>query len=103
MLSDRTLAYGEEVTTALLGADALAHVDGGADDDGLVVVNMAPQHQPERFASYAAARERFEGLRLAAAGLPEPDRALYYGQLCDSTLAFLRWREAGLPFEEQLA
>src|SRR5579859_1285882 len=100
MLDDRTLAFGEDVTAALLGADALGRVAGGAADDGLVVVNMAPQHRPQRFASYSQARERFEGLRLAATGLPEPDRALYYGQLCQSTLAFLCWREAGLPFEE---
>ncbi len=102
MLDDRTLAFGEEITTALLGVDALIRVAGGDHDDGLIVVNMSTTHQPEHFASYAEARQRFADLRLIASALPEPDRALYYGQLCESTLACLRWRESGLSFEEQL-
>src|SRR5579875_2411908 len=87
---------------ALLGVDALCRMGGGEDDDGLVVVNMSTAHRPERFADYAAARLRFAELQRRSDGLPEPDRALYYRQLCGSTLALLRWRESGLPFEEQI-
>jgi hypothetical protein len=64
MLSDRTLAYAEKVTTALLGVDAFYRTECG-DEEGLVVLNMA-------------------------AGLPETDRQRYYDQLCHSTLAFIQ-------------
>ena len=103
MLQDRTLAYGEEVTPALLGVDALSRQKGGEEDDGLIVVTMTTTHQPHFFASFEEARECFTELRHGAAALPEPDRALYYQQLCDSTLAFLRWQQAGLSLGEQLA
>jgi hypothetical protein len=103
VLSDKTMAYGEQVTTALLGVDALYRAESG-DEEGIVVVNMAAQtHQPEAFDSYAEARTRFQELRTLAAGLPEPDRRRYYDQLCHSTLAVIRWREGDLPFAEQLA
>jgi hypothetical protein len=103
VLSDKTMAYGEQVTTALLGVDALYRAESG-DEEGIVVVNMAARtHQPEALDSYAAARTRFQELRAQAAGLPEPDRRRYYDQLCHSTLAVIRWREGGLPFTEQLA
>ena len=36
MLSDASLAYAEELTTALLGVDALYRAESG-DQDGLVV------------------------------------------------------------------
>jgi len=103
-LSDATLAYAEDVTRALLGVDALYRAEGeaGGSDDGLVVVNMAPDHRPELFADYAAARARVEELERSAASLPEPDRRTYYGQLCGSTRALIQWRAAGLPFTEQL-
>ena len=42
MLSDKTMAYGEPVTTALLGVDALYRAESG-DEEGIVVVNMAAQ------------------------------------------------------------
>jgi hypothetical protein len=103
MLSDKTMAYGEQVTTALLGVDALYRAESG-DEEGIVVVNMgAHSHQPEAFDSYAVARVRFEELRTLAAGLPEPNRRRYYDQLCHSTLAVIRWREEDLPFTAQLS
>jgi hypothetical protein len=103
MLSDKTLAYAEQFTTALLGIDSLYRQESG-DKEGLVVVNMsAGQHQPESFADYAAARERFSELKALASGLSESDRRLYYSQACDSTLAFIRWRLGELPFIDQLS
>ncbi|MDH5315657.1 MAG: hypothetical protein OEW44_04195 [Gemmatimonadota bacterium] len=103
MLSDRTLAYARHVTTALLGVDALYRADSG-DEDGLAVLNMdtAGEFAAETFGSWQAARERFTELRLEAGGLPEPDRRVYYDQLAQSTLAFVEWRQHGLPFEAQL-
>ena len=103
MLSDQTIAYGEQITPALLGMDALYRKESG-EQEGLVVVNMdAGRHTPEQFEGYAAARQRFSALRQDAAGLAEADRRLYYDQLCRSTLAFMQWREQGLPFVEQLS
>jgi len=104
MLSDATLTYGEDMARALLGVDALYRslAAEGEEDDGLVVVNMAPDHQPEAFAAYAEARERLTELARRAETLPEPDRRIYYDQLCGSTLALLEWRERGLAFTDQL-
>jgi len=110
MLSDATLAYGEDFTRALLGVDALyiaeQAVRGAVPDvlaDRLVVLNMSTTHDPEPFGEYADAQVRFTALRDRAATLPEPDRRRYYDQCCASTLAFIRWRAAGLPFTEQVA
>jgi hypothetical protein len=100
-LSDATMAYGELITPALLGVDALFRAEG--DEDGLAVLNMSTTHQPEPFADYAAAIERFGELRQPAAGLPEADRRRYYDQLCGSTIAFCRWRLGQLSFGEQLS
>jgi hypothetical protein len=120
MLSDATLRYAEELTTALLGADALyAREQEGklppaepgsteaagalwAGRERLIVLNMSQTHQPEPFADYAEARERFIELHERAATLPEPDRRRYYAQCCHSTIAFTRWREGALPFTGQI-
>ena len=102
MLSDKTLAYAEEATTAILGVDALYRRESG-DEEGLVVLDMSGQHKPELFDSYQDARARFEGLKARAADLPEPDRALYYRQFCESTLNFMTWREGGLSLEDQIS
>ena len=102
MLSDKTLAYAEEATTAILGVDALYRRESG-DEDGLAVLDMSGQHKPELFGSYQDARARFEGLKARAADLPEPDRALYYRQFCESTLNFMTWREGNLSFEDQIS
>jgi hypothetical protein len=103
MLSDATLAYGEAVTTALLGVDALYRAES-KDEEGLVVLNMAAaSHVPTPFGNYMEAMETFSNLSVAAKELPEVDRRCYYEQLCHSTLAFIKWRTDGLPFESQLA
>jgi len=102
MLSDTTLAYAEELTTALLGVDALYRAESG-DDDGIVVLNMSTTHQPMAFASYEDARAHFVELERRAAALPEPDRQLYYAQACQSTLAVISWRRGDLPFTGQIA
>ena len=102
MLSHATLAYAEELTTALLGVDALYRAESG-DQDGLVVLNMSTSHQPEQFGSYDDARTRFGDLERRAAELPEPDRQMYYAQACRSTLAVISWRRGELPFTGQIA
>lgn len=102
MLSDATLAYAESLTPALLGVDALCRSSGGEGDDGLVVVNMSHRHHALAMADYAEARAQFVDLRQGASVLPEPDRRVYYRQVCDSTIALLDWHERGLPLEEQI-
>ncbi len=103
MLSDQTLSYAEGITTALLGVDRYYRQESG-DEEGLVVLNMASStHQPEIFGSYDEASQRFIQLRTAATNLPEPDRRRYYDQVCNSTLAFIQWRQTGLPFSSQLS
>ena len=86
MLSDATLAYGEDAARALLGIDAVYRAEA-KDGEGRAGLNMSTTHEPERFAGYDDARARFTELRERAASLPEEDRRLYYRQLCDSTLA----------------
>ncbi|MGH2411193.1 MAG: hypothetical protein ACRDGS_12605, partial [Chloroflexota bacterium] len=89
MLSDATLSYAEEVTAALLGADALLRTPDSDEDARLFVVNMAPHIHPALFSGLDAAEARFRDLQAASARLPEPDRQLYYQQLCGSTLAIV--------------
>jgi hypothetical protein len=103
MFSDTTMAYAEELTSALLGVDALYRAEQDGDGDGLVVLNMSTTHQPEPFGAYAAAQVRFAELERRAGGLPEPDRQLYYRQVCGSTQAFIRWRAGDLPFDGQIS
>lgn len=103
MLSDATLAYGRQAAGALLGVDALYRRESG-DEDGLVVLNMAgPELAPADYADYAQAAAAWTELDRCAGDLPEPDRRLYYHQLCVSTLAFIQWRTEGLPFAAQLS
>lgn len=89
--------------TALLGVDALYRKESG-DREGLAVVNLdlAKKYTADSFASYADAVRCFEELRADAHRLSEPDRRVYYGALCHSTLAFITWRRSGLPFIEQI-
>jgi hypothetical protein len=102
-MDEATLAFGAAATRALLGVDALYRAESG-DGEGLAVLNMDREgaFPAEPLASYEAARARFSALREEAAGLTEPDRRRYYDRFCHSTLAFIRWRMAGLPFETQL-
>ncbi len=103
-LSDAALTFGREVMTALLGLDQLYRRESG-DEDGLAVLNLDQDHEftGDAFESYRVAAGRFADLRLRAVRLPEPDRRVYYDDLCHSTLAFIAWREQGLSFERQLA
>ena len=103
MLTEGTLAYGRRVMTALLGLDALYRAESD-DGDGLAVLNLdtAGEFVPDGFADYAEARRSFAQLRAEASKLAEADRRLYYDELCRSTLAFIRWRQEGLPFTAQL-
>lgn len=102
-LSDRTLDFGREVVTAILGVDRLYREESG-DETGLAVLNMDTDgvFSPDPFEGYADAAERWHGIGAAADSLPEPDRRTYYAQLADATLAFIRWRSGGLDFESQL-
>ncbi|HET9661669.1 MAG TPA: hypothetical protein VFP05_15150, partial [Thermomicrobiales bacterium] len=109
MLSDTTMEYGEQLTSALLGLDALyAEEQGITEDDGnhierLVVLNMSKSHKPEQFSDYADAIDRFQSLQGEAAGLAEPDRQIYYGETSASAVAFAMWRSSGLDFKDQLS
>lgn len=103
MLSDLTLSYAEGVTSSLLGLDALYRTENDNDQDGLVVLDMSTDHVPEHFESYDAATARFTALKEHAGSLPEPDRKLYYRQLCESKLAFITWRQDRVPFENQIS
>ncbi len=102
-LSSRTLGYGREVMRAILGVDSLYRTESG-DETGLAVLNMDTEGEfpPEEYSSYEVAAERWSGLRADSEGLPEADRRVYYRQLAESTLSFIRWRREGLGFEAQL-
>jgi hypothetical protein len=102
-MDDRTLSYGESVTGALLGVDALYRRESG-DAEGLVVLNMDTdgRYPPETFEEYRDADRRFAALHRESRSLPDADRRVYYDQVCRSTRAFIAWRDGGLPFEAQL-
>lgn len=109
-LSEATFRFGEALTRALLGLDALyANEQGkdrrgqGGDIERLVVLDMSRGFTPDPFGDYAQAIERFTVLRAEAEVLPAPDRRLYYRQTCDSAIAFASWRLDGLPFPDQIA
>lgn len=102
-LGKDTLAFGRRVMTALLGVDALYRKES-SDGEGLAVVNLdiERRYAADAFAGYGEATRCFEELRADARALLEPDRRVYYDDLCRSTLAFIAWRRAGLPFLEQI-
>jgi len=104
VLSDRTLAYGEDALRALRGIDELYRSESG-DTVGLAVLDLDTQRAfaAEHLPDYEEAREVFTFLRQESEGLPEPDRRTYYDQLCRSTLAFIEWRERGLEFETRVS
>jgi hypothetical protein len=103
MSNDRGLACGLRLARALLGVDALYRADSG-DADGLVVLNMDSDEAiaRENFASYADAVATLADVEAEAASLAEPDRRLYYSQVCRSTMAFIAWRTNGLDFTTRL-
>jgi hypothetical protein len=109
MFSDATMCFGESLTTALLGLDALFALEqskpatsSGGDIERLVVLNLSPTHEPDGVSSYADSADRFAELKREAESLPEPDRRLYYDQTCTSALAFITWRTAGLDLQQQI-
>lgn len=104
MPSERTLALGRRIACGLLGVDALYRATSD-DGDGLVVLNLdrTARLVPERYGTWDDACEAFADLREHAALLSEPDRRVYYDQVCSSTLAFITWRAVGLPFESQIS
>jgi hypothetical protein len=103
LLSNETMDFGKDLTTALLGLDRLYRAENPGDDAGLVVLDMSFDHQPEAFSDYDDATVRFTELKAQSSGLPEPDRRMYFQQVCDSKLAFIRWRQGTLEFREQIA
>ena len=64
---------------------------------------MSKSHKPAPFDGYAGAIDRFQTLQAEAAGLPEPDRQVYYRETCGSAIAFATWRSSGLDFKDQLS
>lgn len=102
-LSQETLAYGRAFAGALLGLDALYREESG-DETGLACLNMDREgrYPAEVLPDYASAAERFHELDARAHALPEPDRQRYYHDQCRSSLAFIEWREKGLPLAHQL-
>jgi len=103
MLSNQTIEYSKRLAPVILAVDALYTAETG-ETEGLVVQKLktAETYSPAPFKNYAEAREALVVLRAEAAGLPESDRRVYYDQMCHSLLAFVTWREKGLPFAEQL-
>ena len=102
-LDAATLEYGERLTETLLGDDRL-YREESEDGDGLAVLNMdyGGRLRPEEFEGYRDAADRLIQLRDVAAQLAEPDRRVYYEELCRSTLAFVTWRGEELSFRDQL-
>ena len=105
MLSDTTLAFAEEVTRAVLGVDALwqrLQQASGDEPQQLVVLNMSRHHMPRAFRDTDDARATLHRLHKQAQRLPEADRAIYYQQFVDSTIAFTDWLDGNLAFNAQL-
>lgn len=100
-LSSRSLEYGETLADALLGVDRLYREESG-DDVGLAVLDMSDGRPPEEFEDYSEAADRFAQLESNVSDLPEPDRRLYYRQVCESTSSFIEWRTDGLGFTDQV-
>lgn len=103
MLSSETVEYSKRLAPVIVAVDALYTVETG-ETDGLIVQKLktAENYPAAPFNGYADAREVLVKMKAEAAGLPEPDRRVYYDQMCHSLLAFVDWRENGLPFAEQL-
>lgn len=102
-LDDRTLVFGARIATALVGLDALWQRQFPDDRDGLVILNLSPESVASApFTDVAAARAHFRALQQEATALPEPDRRLYYQQVCTSALTALQWCEEPVPLAEQI-
>lgn len=103
MLADQTLEYSKRLAPVILAVDALYTAETG-ETEGLVVQKLktAENILPISISNYTEAREMLQTLKVEAAELPESDRRVYYDQMCHSLLAFVAWREKGLPFADQL-
>ena len=103
MLSDETIEFSKRLTPLILGIDALYTSETG-EKDGLIVQRLktAENYPAFPFKTYQEAFEELEGMKAEAMHVPEPDRRIYYDQMCSSLLAFVTWRQKGLPFTEQL-
>jgi hypothetical protein len=104
MLSKETLEYSKRLTPVILAVDGLYTAETG-ETDGLIVQKLksAETYLPAALPDYASARKALVNLKSEAMQLSEPDRRVYYDQMCHSLLAFVTWREKGLPFTEQLS
>jgi hypothetical protein len=103
MLSKEAIEYSKRFTPVILALDELYTAETG-EGEGLIVQKLktAENYQPAPFKEYPEVREALFKLKAEAAGLPEPDRRVYYDQMCHSLLAFVTWCEKGLPFTEQI-
>ena len=97
-LSDKTLAFGEELATVTLGIDALDRklFQTDYDYDGVACINLGWDKSAE-FSDWDQARAALSELAAKAITLPEPDRRLYYMQACLSLDSFCAWRQGQLP------
>lgn len=103
MLTKQTLEYSKRLAPVILAVDALYTAETG-ETEGLIVQKLKTVEKilPISISNYAEAREMLQTLKVEAAELPESDRRVYYDQMCHSLLAFVAWREKGLPFADQL-
>jgi hypothetical protein len=103
MLSKETIAYSRKLAPIILMLDEQYTLETG-ETDGLVVQRLptAEVIKPAKFESYDHTRETLRQLKAEAAELPEPDRRMYYDQMCGSLLGFIDWRVRDLPFTEQI-
>lgn len=98
--------YGEKVTCAVLGVDALYRRDAaeragtqGADGDrlggeGIVAVNLSKM-PARRYPGWQEVLLDWEILRQHAGSLPDPRRREYYEDLATAIIALVTWSRAG--------
>jgi hypothetical protein len=83
MLSNETVEYSKRLAPVIVAVDALYTAETG-ETDGLIVQTLktAENYPPASFKGYADAREVLVKMKAEAAELPEPDRRVYYDQMC---------------------
>ena len=103
MLSDKTIEYSKKLAPLILAIDSLYAAETG-EISALVVIRLKTRDaiDPAPLSSYEQAYQALLILKEEAAGLPELDRQVYYGQMCQSLIAFVTWRMKGLSFTDQL-
>ena len=102
MLSDKTIEYSKKLAPLILAIDSLYAAETG-EISALVVIRLKTRDaiDPAPLSSYEQAYQALLILKEEAAGLPELDRQVYYGQMCQSLIAFVTWRMS-LSFADQL-